>query len=199
MTGAGRPPLDRNLDSRTFREYYWLKEELAAFCRAHHLPVSGGKQELADRIAVFLDTGEVRPAAAGRTGSRRRPVSAVSGSDIIEEPFVCTESHRAFFKERIGPSFSFIVPFQKWLKSAAGKTYDDAVAAYDEILRAKKKGQTAIGQQFEYNAYIRDFFRDNAGKSLKDAIRCWKHRKSQPGHNRYDPSDLSALEEGTER
>ncbi len=28
-----RPKLDKNLDGKTFREVYYLKEELADFCR----------------------------------------------------------------------------------------------------------------------------------------------------------------------
>ena len=46
-----RPDLDKSLDSKTFRSYYYLKEELTAFCRQNGLPVSGGKLELNERIA----------------------------------------------------------------------------------------------------------------------------------------------------
>ena len=55
-----RPEITLNLSSCTFREYYYLKEELVAFCRDHHLPTSGGKQELTERIACFLDSGSSR-------------------------------------------------------------------------------------------------------------------------------------------
>lgn len=57
-----RPVLDRNLDSKIFRDFYYLKEELVDFCRKNDLPVSGGKLEISDRIAYFLDTGKVMPA-----------------------------------------------------------------------------------------------------------------------------------------
>ena len=53
-----RPVLDRNLDSKTFRDFYYLKEELVNFCRENGIPVSGGKIEITDRIAYFLDTGK---------------------------------------------------------------------------------------------------------------------------------------------
>ena len=39
-----------------------------------------------------------------------------------------------------------------------------------------------------------DFFEANKGRSLDDAIKCWKYKKSMPGHNRYEDSDLSALD-----
>ena len=58
----------------------------------------------------------------------------------------------------------------------------------------KKTGKTTIGKQFEYNTYIRDFFAENPGKSLKDTIRCWNYKKSQSGHHRYESTDLEALD-----
>ncbi len=60
-----------------------------------------------------------------------------------------------------------------------------------EVIKAIRRLST--DSQFEYNTYIRDFFADNQGKSLKDAIKCWKYKKSLQGHNRYEPSDLIAL------
>ncbi|MGN1406689.1 MAG: hypothetical protein ACI4WM_10470 [Erysipelotrichaceae bacterium] len=71
------------------------------------------------------------------------------------------------------------------------KTYKEAV---DEYYRIKKdKNKTTIDSQFEYNTYIRDFFNDNHDKSLNDAIKCWKYKKSLPGHNRYEQADLIIL------
>ena len=187
-----RPALDKNLDSKTFRNFYFLKEELVNFCRENGLPASGGKIEITDRIAHFLDTGEILPASRGKR-------TAVKTGDIdltmkIEPDFVCTEKHRAFFKEHIGTSFSFNVAFQKWLKSNSGKTYKDAITAYYRILEEKKKGKKTIDCQFEYNTYIRDFFADNHGKTLDDAIKCWNYKKQMQGHNRYEKADLIALE-----
>lgn len=189
---ADRPNLDRNLSSAVFREYYYLKEELVDFLRENGLPTSGGKVELADRIAYFLDTGKVKPVALQRVKAVN--INEINVDTIIENNFVCSERHRAFFKTNIGESFSFNVAFQKWLKSNAGTTYRDAIDAYYQILEEKKKGKTTIDAQFEYNTYIRDFFDDNQGKSLSDAIKCWKYKKQLRGHNRYERSDLTAIE-----
>ena len=189
-----RPEITINLDSRTFREYYYLKEELVVFCRENHLPASGGKQELTERIACFLDSGKVQQPIAKRIANHKATASEITLESIIEEGFVCTETHRAFFIKQIGNGFSFNVRFQQWLKSNAEKTYADAVAAYNEIHKAKKFEKSSIGKQFEYNTYIRDFFADNAGKTLEDAIKCWKYKKSLKGHNRYEKSDLAILD-----
>lgn len=191
-----RPKLDKHLDAETFRSFYYLKEELVDFCRMYHLPISGGKIELTDRIACFLETGEVMPASAKRkAAANNKAVNRMEAGELTEEmkiepDFVCSEVHRAFFKDRIGKSFSFNVTFQKWLKSNTGKTYGEAIKAYNQILEDKKKSKTTIDRQFEYNTYIRDFFADNNGRTLEEAIKCWKYKKSLPGHNRYEKSDL---------
>lgn len=186
-----RPELTKGMDSETFRSYYYLKEELTEFCRKNGLPVSGGKKELSNRIAHFLDTGSVLPPSPPR--KRAQAVGTIEETERIESDFVCTEKHRAFFREHIGSSFSFNVPFQKWLRANAGKTYGEAIEAYYELLQERKREKPQIESQFEYNTYIRDFFADNEGKSLKDAIACWKYKKSLPGHNRYERSDVAAV------
>lgn len=61
-----RPVLDKNLDSKTFRSFYFLKEELVEFCRENGLPASGGKIEITERIAHFHDTGEIMSASKER-------------------------------------------------------------------------------------------------------------------------------------
>lgn len=183
-----RPNLEKNIDSKTFRSFYYLKEELTDFCRQNNLPASGGKIEITDRIAHFLDTGEVL--IPEKKYKSKPNVSGITEKTIIETNFICSETHRAFFKREIGKSFSFNVAFQKWLKGNAGQTYGQAIDAYYKILEDKKNGKTTIDRQFEYNTYIRDFFADNPGKSLEEAIRCWKHKKSLPGHNRYEKADL---------
>ncbi|AGN25459.1 putative Cytosolic Protein [Candidatus Methanomassiliicoccus intestinalis Issoire-Mx1] len=186
-----KPALDRNLDEEIFRSYYFLKEELVAFCRANGLPASGSKMELTERIADYLTTGEIKPAEKAK--KTKTGVVQISEESLIEPDFVCSEKHRAFFKERIGNSFSFNVQFQKWLKVNTGKTYAEAIAAYHEILAEKKKGPAEIGRQFEYNSYIHAFFEDNPDKTLQQAIQCWNYKKSMSGSNSYERSDLSAL------
>ena len=120
MIPGARPELNRTLDGSSFLQWYWLKEELVIFCRENGIPASGSKVELTARIADFLDTGYI---SGNSTKNRRRPADTpaeLSLDNVIEDNFVCSEKHRAFFKEQIGNSFSFNVAFQKWLKSNAG-------------------------------------------------------------------------------
>ena len=186
-----RPTLNKEMDREIFESYYYLKEELVSFCRANGLPTSGGKIELTNRIAYYLETGErlsIKPI------SKPKPiVRHIEENQEIEQYFVCSETHRAFFKEKIGKSFSFNVTFQQWLKGNSGRTYAEAIEAYHLIMKEKKNGKTTIDKQFEYNTYIRDFFADNEGYALSDAITCWKYKKGLKGHNRYERVDLAAL------
>ena len=60
-------------------------------------------------------------------------------------------------------------------------------------LAEKKNRPAEIDAQFEYNAYISAFFKDNPGKSLQQAIKYWNYKKSMPGSHSYETSDLSVL------
>ncbi|MBQ7273907.1 MAG: SAP domain-containing protein [Clostridiales bacterium] len=106
-----RPELNKNLSGAELRRWYWLKEELTDFCRENGLPASGSKTEIADRIAVFLDTGKVETLTRTKRTIKRNV-------------------------ENITP-----------------------------------------------------------GHTLDEAIRCWKYKKSQPGSNEYEDSDLSSASE----
>ncbi len=48
------------------RSFYYLKRELADFCKESGLPASGSKAEFTDRIVYFLDTGNVLKSSAER-------------------------------------------------------------------------------------------------------------------------------------
>ena len=90
--------------------------------------------------------------------------------------------------EHLGKGFHFKAEFQDWLHNNAGKSFREAVEAYHSIEHPKE-----IKPQFEYNQYIRDFFADNKGATLNDAIRCWHWKKIQPGAHRYETTDKDIL------
>ena len=186
-----RPDLEKNMDADLFLSFYYLKEELIDFCRLNRLSTQGGKIEITDRIAHFLRTGERKQYTVKRAVQRKRTLSELSLNSIIEKNVKCSEVHRTFFKNQIGPTFRFNLRFQNWLKENSGKKYSDAIEAYQNILNDKTP--TKIDRQFEYNTYIRDFFDDNKNLNLQQAISCWKFKKSQPGHNKYEQRDLESL------
>lgn len=206
-----RPQLTKDLKSEDFMEYYFLKEELKEFCRREGLKIGGSKNQLEERIIYYLDTGKSLDESVkdGNKTKNHKSVKddnktkncnhKISNSDsqeitldsILGENFRCSEDKREFFEREIGKGFKFKVKFQRWLKANPDKTYQDAINAYYELQNSNEK--TKIDRQFQYNQYIRDFFEDNEGRSLDDAIKCWKYKKSLKGHNRYEDSDLKIL------
>lgn len=190
-----KPKLTKELEHQIFLNYYYLKEELIAFCKAEQLQSTGSKEELTSRIAQYLKTGEK---ITKKKVTKKDDDSHITLDTIITLPITYSENKRAFFEEHLGPTFHFYVPFQRWLKNNPGKTYQEAIEAYKQIVAEKKEKKTTIDKQFEYNTYIRDFFNDNKGKSLKEAIACWKYKKSLPGHNKYEESDLQVLYDSTD-
>mgnify|MGYP002522486234 FL=1 len=186
-----KPILKNDLDAGTFKEYYYLKSELVKFCKENNLQTCGNKNELTDRVFKFLKMGEKSTSPACRKQSKQ--IEQITLESIIEENFVCSEKHRAFYESQIGKNFKFCVPFQKWLKTNAGKTYKDSIDEYHKITKNKSKQPKNIDKQFEYNTYIRDFFKDNKDKSFQQAVCCWNYKKNKKGTHKYDKSDLIAL------
>jgi hypothetical protein len=173
-----RPELNSNLSVADFQNFYWLKEELTAFCRSEKISTKGGKQDLANRIITYLQTGEiVRPEKNTVATSKFDWSKASLDLDTaVTDNYKNTENVRAFMAKEIGSHFRFNTEFMNWMKLNIGKTMGDAIAEWQRIyiLKKDKNYRTEIAPQFEYNTHIRNFLSDNPGKTLKDAIDNWK-------------------------
>jgi hypothetical protein len=191
---SARPELDSKISLQDFRSHYWLNAELSLFCRQEGLQTSGGKETLTRRISHYLETGEKLTEKQSPKRVASDDCGEITEDSIIEDNYVCSENRRAYYENVLGTGFGFSVAFQKWLKGNVGKSYGDAIRAYRQIEAEKKNVKTEIGKQFEYNAYIRAFFEDNSGRTLDDAIKCWKWRKSVQGaSHKYERADLAVL------
>lgn len=200
---SNKDKLTKDLTEKEFKEYYFLKEELKDFCKKEGLKISGNKNQLEERIIYYLNTGKSldESKAKKKTNQTKNTAKHENNSDMQEitldsklgDNFKCSEDKREFFEKEIGKRFKFKVKFQKWLKANPDKTYREAIDAYYDIQNSKEK--TNIGNQFQYNQYIRDFFEDNKDKKLEDAIKCWNYKKSLKGHNKYKKSDLNILDQ----
>lgn len=171
-----RPLLSRALAAAEFRAFYWLKEELAAFCRAEGFPASGSKLELTDRIATYLATGAIAQPPA-RSYARKGP-HPLTLDAAIGPNFRCSQEARAFFKEAIGPRFHFSTGFQQHLRQHPGDTLADAVAFWHEQATRGPEPK-ALAPQFEYNQHMRDYFAQHPGATRLEAIAAWKKKRSE--------------------
>ncbi|MGL4489381.1 MAG: DUF6434 domain-containing protein [Rhizobiaceae bacterium] len=201
MDKPQRPPIETVKSSAELKDWYWLKTEVMNHARMLGLSTSGGKFEIIDRIADFLD---------GKPGSVARPrrtgvVSKVKGLDwhsaslssatIITANYRNTQNVRRFFIATIGRHFSFNIAFMAWMKANVGKTLGEAAEEWMRVHALVKAGQKPdIPFHNQFNAYTRAFIEDNPGRSMDDVRHFWKLKRSLPGHNRYERSDLDLTE-----
>ncbi|MBO0588402.1 DUF6434 domain-containing protein [Sporosarcina sp. E16_8] len=188
-----RPNLTKDISVQSFKDFYWLKEELQEFCRENGISASGSKIEISDSIEAYLQTGEIkRPIRKSSIIKNIKPQVDLSLNTVITENHSCSQDVRAFF-ETVIPKFHFSTYIQNYFKSNVGKTYRDVVGAWNEEEERKKDPtfKKKIAPQFEYNQFTRDFFADpkNQGKSRAEAIEAWNKTKKLPGSNKYEPNN----------
>ncbi|MFT5718165.1 MAG: hypothetical protein ACI9T7_002370 [Oleiphilaceae bacterium] len=189
-----KPTLNKNISPDIFRDYYWLKTELAKFCRDNGLSTTGAKKEIETRIVHYLNTGEKLSPEKRQGNSSVDTKASINLNTLLKDAYKSDQTNRVFFKSIIGERFKFNVMFMKWVKLNPKKTYQEAVDEWLRIEADKKSGKShKIAPQFEYNQYTRDFFIANPGRKRADAITCWKYKKGLPGTNSYEGSDLESL------
>ncbi|MGG4470013.1 DUF6434 domain-containing protein [Paenibacillus alvei] len=184
-----RPNLTKDISVESFKDFYWLKEELQSFCRENGMSASGSKIEITNRIEIFLRTGKIKkPLRKSNMNKKPQPQGNLSLDTVITENHRCSQNVREFFKTVI-PKFHFSTYIQNFLKNNIGKTYRDVVKAWNEEEERKKNPsfKKTVAPQFEYNQFIRDFYSDpkNQGVSREKAIKAWNEIKKQPGSNKY--------------
>ena len=169
-----RPNLSVSLSKAEFLENYWLKEELVAFCRAEKLATSGSKEEVTERIAHFLETGE--RLGARKVFRKKGAMPAVfSRETVIGEGWRCTQELRAFFEQETVLKFHFNGFMRDFIgESGVGQTLGDAIERWEASKRAPK-GE--IGKQFEYNQHMRDYFEANPDATREEAMQAWRERR----------------------
>ena len=193
-----RPSFDQIETGKEFNQWYWLKEEMVEICRQSGLPYTGSKFELRDRIMHALDNnGEVlsKAPAARKTSNFNWAKSKLTLSTIITDNVSFGPNFRNFMKSQIGNRFTCHGDFMDWVKCHPGKTLGDAVHAWHDLEHRKQDQdfKRDIAQHNMLSQYVRDFLADNHGKTLKDALKCWKLKKSQPtktGFITYSKTDL---------
>lgn len=193
-----RPDIADCPDADTFRRWYYLKEELVTFARAKGIKTTGGKFEIADRIAYFLDHGvpPVTKATRKRVMSNFDWHSAVlTPQTVITDSYKNTQNMRRFMQAEI-PGFKFSIPMMDWMKANVGQTLADAVQEAKRIEADKKAGKKQPDQPHnQYNAYTRAYFAAVPDGTQKELRRLWALRRQRPGPYVYSSADLDLLRE----
>ena len=178
-----RPEIADCKDAAQFRDWYYLKDELMVFARTKGIKTTGGKFEIADRIAYFLDHG-TPPAAPPRqkVGSKFDwHGAALTDATVITDSYKNTQNMRRYMQAHI-PGYKFSIPFMDWMKANTGKTLADAVVAAKQIDADKKAGKKQPDQPHnQYNAYTRAYFDHVPNGTQRQLRRLWALRRQSVG------------------
>ncbi|MCD4720156.1 MAG: SAP domain-containing protein [Desulfobacula sp.] len=192
-----KPKLNKNISINDFNNWYWYKKELVEFCKQNKLKTTGRKPELTTRIAYFLKTGHAPKESNIKSLKTKNSIQVLPNSmnNPIPENYTSSELYRKYFKSIIGNHFHFTAYMMQYIKATPGITFKQYINEWkkEHERRKEKNYKPDIMKSCEYNQYIRNFFEKNKNLSLKDAIKCWKHKKSQPGKNKYSDTDLKIL------
>jgi hypothetical protein len=198
---TSKPALNKSLSKEAFRKFYWLKSELIDFCSQYRLPSGGSKEELTERISTYLETGKIVKAKLTASAGKRDSANPINRDTLVVN-YKNDAKTRDFFVSQIGAHFhftSYLRQFTNTNNITPNLTYGDLVDGWlaEEAKNRESPHNKKIGEQFEYNQFIRDFFANETGKSLSDAIRAWKLVTSIDGENTYKPlQKLKAMLKG---
>lgn len=179
-----KPSLSQKLTKEQFENFYWLKSELIEFCSRHNLSASGSKQALVERITVFLETGQRIKHEPKQSSAQRDSDKEITWNTPVVN-YKNDAKTREFFVKHIGKRFKFnnyLRQFTNPKNITSNLTYGDLVNGWMTGIDETNQ----IGKQFEYNQFIRDYFANEHGKSLQDAIHAWKKVSSIEGPNTYE-------------
>lgn len=173
-----RPKLNKHIKPNDFLSFYWLKEELISFLRAHNLSTAGSKQDLTARISQFLATGKSIKPVQKSSRQRAQMPTTFTRQSIIEAGWRCSQELRFFFEQEIGPHFHFDAVMRDLIHNGVGKTLHETIQIWEEE-QQKPSQEKPIAAQFEYNRHIREYFKQHPEATLKAAILDWKIKKKK--------------------
>lgn len=184
-----KPKLTKSISFDTFKNHYWLKTELILFCKDNGLVTVGSKQEIAHRIESFITTGSKMKPARGCSTKDRDSDQPITYDTLVIN-YKNDAATRQFFVDHIGQHFHFDAYLRQFTKKnniTKGLSYGDLINGWliEESKRDAPNYKSNIGEQFEYNQFIRDFFANEKDKSRLDAIIAWKFIKTVAGNKTY--------------
>lgn len=163
-----KPILNKELSSEEFIEHYYLKNELIDFCKKEGLQTKGKKSDLINRISCYLDEN-----------------NNLNNTKIYQESSILSETPNRDYNKGNN------------LIGGVKKFFEDKIGLNSEVKSnfqcMIKNTRKALGKQYQYDYYIREFFLNNPDETFENAVQCWKYKKSLKGSRKYDDSDLVAL------
>jgi hypothetical protein len=172
-----RPALSSSLPAEEFRSWYWLKEELIAFCRDVKLPYAGSKADIETVIVAHLERRNALPMRAPRRATVRMPTSFTL-DDVIGEGWTCNPALGAFFREHAGRGFRFNKAMRDFIHYGAGRTLAEAVACYHQSV-VKDQPKRDIAPSLEYNRHTREYYATHPNATRAQVIAAWWEKRGK--------------------
>lgn len=177
-----RVNLNKNLDEKTFRNCYYLKEELVKFCKENNLPTGGSKAELTERIAIFLKSGKV---CEGKTYNKMEignvcMAQASNNKDRNENCAVhaLKDSAKSGICSAQGAGKS---------NTSVENIDEDTLIETNIVCSQKHRAffESRIGNGFSFNVRFQKWLKANAGKTYRDAIEAYRQIVEDNKKNKY--------------
>ena len=193
-----RPNFEEIEDAEDFDNWYWMKEELVAICKASNIHFNGRKNELRQRIIDQMNGKKITKSKTQKpTSNFNWAKEKLTLKTVITDSVTFGKNLRHFMKSQIS-GFVSSAEFMDWVKQNPGKTLQDAVDIYFKIETDKKKGIKIDKSDFNVmNAYIDSFLKANPNLSRKEALKCWDIKKYMPakkGLVKYEDADLKLIQ-----
>lgn len=177
-----KPPVYEVTTLADFQPYYWDVKELHSLCKRFGLTRKGIKDDLIQRIAAFLETGQKDTKQPSRRAVAYKPRDS-EGGITTHTPVVNYNNDaltRAFFVQEVGPHFRFNAYLRQFSKTPQPHlTYGDLVTGYRAAELEKRRGpKQAIDKQFAYNQFQRDYFLHEQQPTRQQCTEAWKWIRS---------------------
>lgn len=192
--GSSTPVLSAGLSPEIFRQHYYDKETLIQFCRQNNLSTQGLKNEISDRIELFLRTGEISCKKPFRKVMEPFDSQQTLTLDRRVVNYKSDPVTRAFFAKHIPGFTGFSAHVQKWLKQrlANGElfTYADVVVEHNRFLKEKSEMKLSgerkkvVHDSCQYNQFFIDYT-DDPDQKPHTAIEAWQLVRNSAGDKTY--------------
>lgn len=186
-----RKEINKCVSEKEFLSFYYTKDELVDFCNLNGISKIGTKEEVQERICLFLKYGVLQsdtPKLKAFTFSKFDWNNEILNDEtIITDNYKNTENVRKWFINKIGKRFRFNTKFMNIMKISAGITLHQASVLWLEIENLKKHSscEKKIPRVFKYNRYVKAFLTDNPHLTLQDAVKSWNLNKKQQNGFEY--------------
>ncbi len=172
------------------QNYYWTKSDLMTFCKKHGLPIQGAKSDLIERIGAYLSAGHRMSYKPVSKQGDKDSVKCITKNTLVKN-YNNDEETRRFFVEHIEEKFKFNTYLRQFTNTAniqPNMTYGDLVKGWISFENDRKNSSKnhVIPPQFEFNQFIKDYFKYEKETTLKMAISAWKTLISRKGPRTFE-------------